>query len=534
MIIDKLQGFWTAEEQEALVKYDAQLQETIQAKRANAGEYGTIIYNLLMQQNELQKAVNDRYNAHFEGDINAIYDDIIEVVEAITKQDYLARQKQIKQLTQGATDKAISKLTKQGFLTCYNFILGCIKPQLNALAFYGSDEGIARAIVEKKAEEFYKKPANLEKCLERLAQDITEVNSAQDGFKLTPTSPMLTGIYTAINRGDTLEQYVEQKKKYNFNQRLEVMRSDEGTTLSIVTMGKKKDGIRVTKQNFSISFKNVPHYVEKFFTRFMQAAVEQVIIQGQVKANKNKVTFPYSDFKSVYRDYNSFKRAILDASDPLRSISIKSIGKEVNTGNLFTNVGTENNSAAWAILNPNMDWGLITKFYMSLPNYYYELQPRAAVLLRFIFTMARTNADKLKEKGYLVIGYRAVHNELGLPGEIKANNPKRDIKDVIHDLAEQINEKHVAVMEATDILNIECCDDPKAKIKEFLDNGYYKVNMSGEYTARYIDIASKREQNEEENAKKAEAKKQAYFKRLAKKKQASDASLEAYPEASEK
>lgn len=138
---------------------------------------------------ELQKRVEQRYIDSYQQNPKAIFDTIIEVLNAYTKEDFLQRIR-MKQKTfseyreklNGEVLGMIEKQTKENYENCKEHIFMILRVELNALVYYNLplEEGIA--LIEAKARVFYPKRTRRKKIdLEELQKDALLFNTIRQG-----------------------------------------------------------------------------------------------------------------------------------------------------------------------------------------------------------------------------------------------------------------------------------------------------------------------------------------------------------------
>lgn len=170
MIIDKVQPYWT--EEEKLAQWNIRIEqnniiELLGEDRSDwdKGSEGLRKWQRLQEEgNEIARAVEDRYIKDRKA--KGLLEDAKEIIEAITKEDYLARvEEQTSQIAtlrkEGAKEDSLAylvELATENFQNCYLFILYYLRVQLNGLV--DDEEGTekVRALVEKRVALWYVKP----------------------------------------------------------------------------------------------------------------------------------------------------------------------------------------------------------------------------------------------------------------------------------------------------------------------------------------------------------------------------------------
>ena len=129
------------------------------------------------------------------------------------------------------------------------------------------------------------------------------------------------------------------------------------------------------------------------------------------------------------------------------------------------------------------------QYFTILPKFAFQLGNRPFDLLYTIFYLARQNSKQVKEKGYFTVSFRAIQQRLDLPDESKTLNPSRDIRQPIEDAVADITKQLQAAGTEQEFIITAVYDD-RANIREYLDNGYLKIELRGLYAQPFIERAS--------------------------------------------
>lgn len=166
MIIDKVQPYWTEEEREE----HAQILKEVEKPIRLGGDYtkGNAVLQAKIKRRQdataIERAVEDRYIK--DRKIKGLLEDVEEIVNAITKEDFLARmeaqENQLAILRKEGTPEEDLTILKEysipNFDNCYHYILYYLKAQLNGLASNEEGNRKALSIVEKRVALWYVKP----------------------------------------------------------------------------------------------------------------------------------------------------------------------------------------------------------------------------------------------------------------------------------------------------------------------------------------------------------------------------------------
>lgn len=518
MYIDKVEPFYTEEERKRLAEQQQLLKafsERMAQSFKSGGEAGLKEFfdrerdsneGLEEQIDNLREYVEQRYIASFNGDVPAIMADIKEIISSTQKEDYIAYQKRtnrlLKPLLKEEPPKDSPKETKrrykdlkarsvQGYNNCYLFILSRIRVQLEALEHYHADNAEALELAEARAEEFYKKPKTRTQHREIISIEPDELPKR---ILSMPSSPYLNGIEELLIGRDP-EVAGAAKKSFNRNARVTVYRQDDDLVYSSVRNGLEVNAAIQSIYGNSPALKNMLRYV-------LIESAKQALYGG--KLVREIITFTLRDMveAGMYRSTDTARVGFDKVTDPL--MSIRAWGKisrgkkeviETKKASLFPTVERDRNGECRIRLNPDVNWGMVAEFVMDVPAYILRLPSRAADLLEYICFLARQNAKSIAKDGYFYISFKAIWYRLGLPDPNTCPNPKRDIKDVIEDAVEQIEEENRKAAlpreaETGPEFSMYLEHDPDAPIKTYLNTGRLKVSYSGEMRERYANLSS--------------------------------------------
>lgn len=223
----------------------------------------------------------------------------------------------------------------------------------------------------------------------------------------------------------------------------------------------------------------------------------------------NHLTRNYVDFQAneliergVYTTRQSALKGLKIAMNILTGIQIEgeyrfnknniiSYSSKSEGGNIFR--FWENVRGNWRVyIEENANWRFIFQAFSILPIYYYRLPYRASELLYLIFTKARQNTGNIKERGYFTIGFRTIQQALNLPDEDKIEHPQRDIKDVINNAIDDIDEAQQEEFDNEDLMFLSAEYNDEWPISQFLSQGYLQVSLSGIFAQPFIEIQDDR------------------------------------------
>ena len=154
---------------------------------------------------------------------------------------------------------------------------------------------------------------------------------------------------------------------------------------------------------------------------------------------------------------------------------------------LFTGARIERGQCM-IFFNERIDWSFMAQYFTILPRYYFQISNRSSDLLYYIFYLARQHAKDIEKQGYFNIGFRAIQHRLQLPSEIENREPSKTIRQPIEDAIEEIEEQHSNYYNNTDFSLLPIYDESDS-ITNFLDNGYLKVMLTGDFAKMFIEIS---------------------------------------------
>ena len=546
MWINKVTPYYTDQDRKALAEYEEQIDSyfrehfSILAKIRKAKEAGDEALAISLQagigeisakmksaetaKDQLEQSIEQRYIDSFAGNTEAILADVREIINAIEHGDFLSWHEKtaptFKTLAEAKPEKgsskeererykAVKQLTVKGYSTCYSFILFHVRAQLNALAFYQDKDGEAQVIelVREKTGSFYKQPKSAKPVqMINLERSMPQGSAIRGDLLTLPQGPIVDLIYEVLAGID-----LDRTKTYNRNKRYDIQDNEkEDKRFISYSTGKTKVSLEINHFSTIMSKSNAK--VRKILTKSLMELNRQAMHNGVL--TRYEIEFPLRDLvgEGMYSNLDSARAGYYDAGDVFTDI--KASGKISKGKNsleagghrvLIPSVDVEHATCRLAV-NPGVNWEAILPFFTVLPDFYFKLSGRAADLLHYIFILARQNADKIAQDGSFTISYRAIQNRLNLPDENEIRNTKRDIKDVIDAIVDEISSRYNETVPKENgrytkrELSLELIEDYDAPIKQYLDEGKLKVSFKGSYAKLFIEIR-------EQTRKKVEAEK---------------------------
>lgn len=313
----------------------------------------------------------------------------------------------------------------------------------------------------------------------------------ESNFYNVPDSTASNLILETLGAGEGIADLPARKRQINHNTTYEVLEDGRRRQVSLVNP-KAKVTIELADID-KLTGSNKP--AKKLFVLSLIKANEQAIFDGQL--TKDYISFPLQELIDIgfYKTPQSARTGFKAGMDALTSLKIKGhIQQTKKRGStidalevLFTGANIKGGQCT-VYFNPRISWSFIAQYFTILPRYYFKLPNRASDLLYYIFFLARQHTKDIEERGYFTIGFRAIQHRLQLPSEVGLNNPQRDIKQPIEDAIEALETEHSKLYHNTEFSLLPVYDEA-ASVKDFLDNGYLKVTLTGAFAETYIAIS---------------------------------------------
>ena len=313
----------------------------------------------------------------------------------------------------------------------------------------------------------------------------------ESNFYNVPDSTASNLILETLGAGENIADLPARKKQINHNTTDEVLEDGKRRQVSVINP-KAKVTIELADID-KMTGSNKP--AKKLFVLSLIKANEQAIFDGQL--TKDYISFPLQELIDIgfYKTPQSARTGFKAGMDALTSLKIKGhIQQTKKRGSsidalevLFTGANIKNGQCT-VYFNPRISWSFIAQYFTILPRYYFKLPNRASDLLYYIFFLARQHTRDIEERGYFTIGFRAIQHRLQLPSEIDNGNPYRTIKQPIEEAIEELETEHSLLYGNTEFSLLPVYDEA-ASIKDYLDNGYLRVGLTGAFAQTYIEIS---------------------------------------------
>jgi len=313
----------------------------------------------------------------------------------------------------------------------------------------------------------------------------------ESNFYNVPDSTASNLILETLGAGENIADLPARKKQINHNTTYEVLEDGKRRQVSVINP-KAKVTIELADID-KMTGSNKP--AKKLFVLSLIKANEQAIFDGQL--TKDYISFPLQELIDIgfYKTPQSARTGFKAGMDALTSLKIKGhIQQTKKRGSsidalevLFTGANIKNGQCT-VYFNPRISWSFIAQYFTILPRYYFKLPNRASDLLYYIFFLARQHTRDIEERGYFTIGFRAIQHRLQLPSEIDNGNPYRTIKQPIEEAIEELETEHSLLYGNTEFSLLPVYEET-ASIKDYLDNGYLRVGLTGAFAETYIEIS---------------------------------------------
>lgn len=515
MVIDKVIAFYT---EEYYIKKDAlsakswevteAYTETLQAiedakekgneelvKQCNllAEALTEKLRDIANEEAQLRGEIEQEYINSFNGNIEAILNDISYIVKKIAKVDCEKAIKfrkviidaYLKTAEISEADRKIYQSIKQETSNkhrfCFEYILSCIPVQLKALEYYQVNTDVldkVHDIIALRADTLYPNTTGKQKDKIQIA------SLGKNPFLTLPTSPALSAIYRAAIYGKDITSLTGKSTRNHGTTYTGLIKNERGKLK--VESGKAEitvtfDTTKLSKQSLNL----LVHTLTK--------ANEQAIHDGEL--TKDYISYPLMELvdNGMYTALQSARKGFKTGLDAMTSIKIQGTAKKGNRTEeqyglevIFTG-GNIQDGECTIYLNPRINWNFVVQYFTVLPEYFFKLNTKAGELLLYIFFIARQRTEAIDKDGYFTINFRAIQEWLNLPSEIGNRKPQQLIRQPIEDAVTQIEEEHSKAFNNEEF-TLELVYREGAPISEFLDNGYLKVNLSGAYAKKCIEI----------------------------------------------
>ena len=234
----------------------------------------------------------------------------------------------------------------------------------------------------------------------------------------------------------------------------------------------------------------------KKMLQFVLIKINEQAYDFQNGLHDDCITFPLQELVDTgnYKRIQSARRGFKDSMDVLSGLKVKASIKGKKNNETVTAdalavlfpTATIVNGQCSVRLNTDINWQPLMKFFTILPRFAFVLSNRAFDMLYSIVFLARQHAGDIEKKGYFKIGFRTIQQRLELPSEVGNKDPQRTIRQPLEDAIGDIMEQ-LALAGQQEEMSIIPVYNPKDNIRDYMDNGYLKVEIKGDFAQPFIE-----------------------------------------------
>lgn len=305
---------------------------------------------------------------------------------------------------------------------------------------------------------------------------------------IIPVGDFTDIIFAGLGAGQDIKKL---EAKGDTSRQLSVVENQKSVELSSQT---QFGDMKISFDNFAVSFKKRNSATKKIFIRAMKKLCEKRFSNDMYNDITVEITTDELVSLGMYTTLDSARVALKTAQN-LNDIKIsgtidyieegkKKKGEIVKdklamTGIQIFKTGIVKGSGTLVIqFDRNINYEYLLPNISILPNYYYskELSEPASDLLMYLYGLAANKVEEIARDGFFLVEMKDIHKYLNLPDYTKANNPKRDIKDKIADIIDNIHKEdgeknlHLSIVDVSD----------NDAIAHWIVNGKFKVQMLGD------------------------------------------------------
>lgn len=478
----------------------------------------------------LFKKARQRYEE--ESTPEKIFNDINNTLSTVTKEDYMLWLQDrrgtynfwVKRLggekeaeAQVENFELLKAETKRGYRSFLIYLNGICNLQINALVLYkGISEEEAQKPLKEKAAQFYKPPK--EKATTKKEHFKPELEDIEKNFYLMPSSPTVSIITDVLESGGDIDRLAQSKRRIDKRNEITVPVQDKKNIQKIVYKGRNSE-ITLSFPSLDILGKSDEKTVKIFHRTLIE--LQKSLDKGELV--RECLEFPLSELAElgVSGGIEQARRDFKNAKEVIQHLTLEAVKQRAGKDNinsmdsyvLFPTIRIKNNQC---IIFPNAqikNWGAtITPYYMYLPKWAFSLHEYAYYLMMYICFLKNQRAEEITNNGYFCIPYKTIQSELKLPDIKDTKRPGRDIRERIEKAIEEIEETYAKqdnIKSYNPDFALEQYQDDNAKtVKEWLDSGYLKVIIKGDFALSSYSKAEHTRKRIAANEEKAKLKKE--------------------------
>lgn len=339
-------------------------------------------------------------------------------------------------------------------------------------------------------------------------------------FYHTPNTGASLLLSNVINSGDEIRTLPARKNRINSKNNYKLYTDGDAIYVS------KEQGSEIlTAKIPNFSLFGSPRARMGIVFDYIVLKINEIAITNRKYNGYNIIDFPIQELvdSGIYTTRKSAMQGIQAVCNALSGATFSTEKKKKGQKSpksfsyepLFYKLSAEDKSNVHIELNPNFPWEVYYKFYSILPLYYFKLSKKARALLQYIFSYARMQLPHWVDRKYFTLSFRNIQSEMALPHESEVKKPARDIMQVILNAIDEISEYHNESLHNSNLLLTPMPEDLPTRVKPFLDNGYLKVEISGDWLDYFKRIHNKQKRKIEQDTKRTErAKEKALTKKM--------------------
>lgn len=320
-------------------------------------------------------------------------------------------------------------------------------------------------------------------------------------FYNVPTSPATNGILKVLSSGkENLARMNERAKTVSHTQQVKVLQNEKKRQVTI-----NSNNSTVTVEIADIDKLMGSNKTAKKLFIFNLIKINEKAYSGET-LRRNYIQYGLQELQDIefYNTLQSARKGFKNGMDMLTSLKLKGSMKKgkkeviMALEVLFTGANIKN-GVCTVYINERINWDFIAAFYTILPRFSFKLNNRAFDLMLYIFYLARQNIREIEEESCFNISLRAVQNQLQLPNELRNKDPQRTIKEPVEKAIAEIMQ-----YKSDSEFTIELVADNNSPITAYLDNGYIKITLKGNYAKNFIALSRHKAKQIETARKKRE------------------------------
>ena len=300
----------------------------------------------------------------------------------------------------------------------------------------------------------------------------------------------------------------EKLKKYNKKSKTTITtrNGDYGKAGTIHQYEFETDNSKTTIQWINM-VANSNKGVRKMFIYSLREVMKQAYHQdskGKGQVDQKEISFPLSNLveEGMYGSLRAARRGFEAALDVLLNFRFKTVIKNRynNSKNnedyatmIFFRGHSIVNNQCYIYLEPDANWDALLRFYTYFPNFIFNLNNNAFMLLYNICFLARQNCESIKGNGCFRIKMSTVQSKLGLPDIQDSKNPTTQIIEPIENAISEIEEYQAKINTETDYIKITPILHDKYSYRSYLENGYLEIEIAGKYAEKFAEIAANKD-----------------------------------------